>query len=304
MSDRLFALKLFMRVARTGSFSRAGRELGLRQSSASRMIATLERELGTALLTRTTRAVVLTEAGGEYLARIEPILEELDEAEHAMRETGELRGKLRVGMPPSVALREVIPRLPTFMERHPHLQIDLVTGDQAPDFIREGIDVALRLGVLRDSTATVQLVGTNPRIIAASPAYLQRAGIPASPADLAGHPIIMGPVGATTGAWSFERDGKTVSFRAEGRLTINLNEGATAAAVAGLGIISTGLWGCRAELASGALVRILEDWRMAPAQVHAVFPAGRAAKRAARVFVDYLIGEFRRVEMDAKNNPG
>ena len=114
----------------------------------------------------------------------------------------------------------------------------------------------------------------------------------------------MGLVGATTGAWSFEHDGKTVSFRAEGRLTINLNEGATAAAVAGLGIVSTGLWGCRAELASGALVRILEDWKMAPAQVHAVFPAGRAAKRAARVFVDYLIGEFRRVEMDAKNNPG
>src|ERR1700749_3806885 len=116
MSDRLHALRLFVRVARTGSFSRAGRELGLSQPSASRIVAALEREVGAALLTRTTRALTLTEAGADYLARVEPILAALEEADHAARGTGELRGTLRIGISSSFATREVIPRLGAFLD--------------------------------------------------------------------------------------------------------------------------------------------------------------------------------------------
>ena len=119
MNDRMAALRLFVRVARTGSFSRAGRELGVSQPSTSRIIAALERDVGTALLTRTTRAVVLTEAGSEYLARIEPILDALEEANQAARGTREVRGVLRVGLPTSIAIREVIPRLRGFLDLNP-----------------------------------------------------------------------------------------------------------------------------------------------------------------------------------------
>src|SRR6201993_1826253 len=158
MSDRLFALRLFARVARKGSFSAAGRELNIPQSTASRTIATLEREIGVALLVRTTRAVTLTDAGLDFLARIESVLAELGEAEHAARGRGELRGILRIGLGTNFAVREVIPRLSIFVSEHPALRIDLMMGDQRQDLVAEGVDVALRFGPLSDSTATARRV--------------------------------------------------------------------------------------------------------------------------------------------------
>jgi len=301
MSDLLAPLRLFVRVARTGSFSRAGRELAVSQPSASRIIAALEREVGAPLFTRTTRAVVLTEAGSEYLARVEPLLDALDEANQAARGTGELRGVLRMALPTSIAAREIIPRLPRFLSRHPALQMDLRLDDARQDLVREGVDVALRFGELPDSSSTARLIGTNQRLLAASPAYLRRAGKPASPAELTNHALIIGPPGTSSAGWTFEREGRTVSLRVKGRLTFTVNEGATAAAVAGLGIVSTGLWGCRAELASGALVRILEDWSMPSQEINALFPAGRGAKRSARAFVDFLIDDLKKL---ASPGPG
>jgi DNA-binding transcriptional LysR family regulator len=193
MSDRLFALRLFARVARKGSFSAAGRELNIPQSTASRTIATLEREIGAALFVRTTRAVTLTDAGLDFLARIESVLAELDEAEHAARGTGELRGILRIGLATTFAAREVIPRLSDFMSRHPALRIDLMMGDEREDLVVEGVDVALRFGPLSDSTATVRRILVWPRVLAASRAYLDKAGAPLTPTDLAQHAIILGP---------------------------------------------------------------------------------------------------------------
>ena len=289
MTDRLAALKLFSRVARTGSFSRAGRERGLSQPSVSRIIANLEHEVGAALLVRTTRALTLTEAGADYLQRIEPILLELEEADHAARGPGELRGSLRIGLSPSFAVREVIPRLPEFMTRHPALKVDLSMNDQRQDLIGEDVDLALRLGVLADSTATARRIGSNPRVLAASPAYLKRAGTPSSPAELTTHAVIGGPAGQIPGGWSFQKDGRSVSVLVESRLTTNSNEGAVAAAVAGLGVVSTGYWGSRQELEDGRLAPVLPDWRREPVELNAVYAAGRAAKPAARLFTDFLI---------------
>ena len=146
MSDRFTALKLFSRVAHMGNFSSAGRELGLSQPSASRMIAALESDLGATLFVRTTRAVSLTDAGATYLMRVEPILAALDEADHEARGTGELRGVLRIGTPISFGLREIIPRLPVFMKQHPKLKIELRATDRYPDLVTEGIDVSFQFG--------------------------------------------------------------------------------------------------------------------------------------------------------------
>lgn len=148
MNDQLSALKLFARAARLGNFSRAGRELGLSQPSASRLIAALEKEVGATLFSRTTRAVTLTESGATYLMRVEAILAALDDADHEARGTGELRGSLRVGTSSSFLLREIIPRLPAFMKQHPSLKIELVANDRYQDLVTEGIDVAFRFGAL------------------------------------------------------------------------------------------------------------------------------------------------------------
>jgi len=294
MSDRLFALRLFARVARRGSFSAAGRELNIPQSTASRTIARLEHEIGAALLVRTTRAVGVTDAGADFLARIEPVLAELDEAEHAARGTGELRGTLRIGLGTNFAVREVIPRLPAFLKQHPALRIDLMTEDQRQDLVIEGVDVALRFGPLPDSTATARPILAWPRILVAAPGYLAATAVPGCPDDLLRHAIILGPA-SMGGHWTLYRGGGTAVIEVEACLTVRASEGAIAAAVAGLGVLMAPLGACRQELESGRLVRLLPEWDAGTVELNAVFVSGRAAKPSARAFVAYLIAALREV---------
>jgi DNA-binding transcriptional LysR family regulator len=286
MNNHLDALRLFARVARLGSFSAAARELGVPQSTASRTMAALEREIGASLLIRTTRAVTLTEAGADFLARLEPILADLDEAEHAARGAGELRGLLRVGLGTAMAVRLVIPCLKPFLDRHPSLQVELLLDDQRQDLVREGVDVALRFGQLTDSTATARKLISWPRVLAASPSYLKTAPALTRPTDLAAHAVIIGPQGVRD--WTFRMGGTTTSVRIEGRLRIPALEGALTAAVAGLGIVMTSAGASRSELESGALVRVLDEWDLGSVDMHAVFAAGRAAKPSARALATYL----------------
>jgi DNA-binding transcriptional LysR family regulator len=276
----IFALKLFTRVARLGSFSAAARECNLSQSQASRIVADLEESLGARLLSRTTRAVVPTEAGCEFLARMEPILDALDEAEQSVREGGELRGILRLGLPSSIALREVIPRLSPFTERYPKLHIQILLDDKRQDLVRDAVDVSIRVGRLSDSSATAKLLATLSRVIVASPEYVQRAGAPTSPSDLVGHRIIGGPATLVPNAWVFERDGKPEAIELLPDLSTNDNEATVAAATAGLGITSTTEWACSRELRDGTLVKLLTDWKTREIPVHAYFPAGRATRAA------------------------
>jgi len=291
MSDRLSALRLFVRVARTGNFSRAARELGLSQPSASRIVATLEKEIGASLFMRSTRALALTEAGAEYLARVEPAISALDDADHTARGTGELRGIIRVAASSSFSVHVLIPRLSGFLEAHPRLRVVLLVNDQRQALIGEGVDVAFRFGPLGDSNATARRLGSVQRVLIASPAYLRRAGRPKVPADLNSHAIIGGPTAPDR--WTFEKEARQVSVRIEGRVVVSANEGAVAAAVAGLGITSTGIIACRKELGNRTLLRVLPDWQMGSVDVNAVFPSGRGAKAAARALADHMLGAFR-----------
>lgn len=288
----ILSLRLYTRVAHLGSFSAAARESGLTQSQVSRMVAELEAGLGVRLLTRTTRAVAPTEAGLEFLARMEPILAALDDAENSVRETGELRGLLRIGMPSTMGIRVIIPRLSAFTERHPLLHLELMLEDKRQDMIKEAVDVGIRVGNLPDLSGTARLIGTMQRVIVASPDYLARHGMPLLPEDLQGHRIVGGPVGAHASSWQFERDGKTQSLDLKPQLTINDTAGALAAAAGGLGIVSTTSWACRLELENGSLVRLLPQWKMADLPVHAYFPMGRSTRLAARAFADFLAQEL------------
>lgn len=298
MNDRFFSLLLFVRVARTGSFSAAGRELGLSQPTASRIVATLERKVGAALLTRTTRAVTLTEAGADYLARAEAILTALDEADHAARGTGELRGILRVATWSALATRTVLPRLSQFTDAHPGLRVEFTLNDQRQDLVGESVDVAVRIGPLADSTAVARRIGVVHRVLVASPAYLKKAGTPSAPSDLPDHAVIVGPAGQSSEGWAFWMDGNATSVRVDPRFMLNGADGATAAAVAGLGILSTGHLSCLAELDSGALVRVLPDWAMGSADINVILPAGRAAKPSARAFADFVSTAFQEFRTD------
>ncbi|MBP1888299.1 LysR family transcriptional regulator [Sinorhizobium mexicanum] len=293
MNDRLTALKLFVRAGRLGSFSSAGRELGLSQPSASRLIAALEADVGATLFSRTTRAVALTEAGATYLTRVEAILAALDEADHEARGTGELRGVLRVGTSSCFVLREIIPRLPKFLSAHPALRVELLSNDRYQDLVTESIDVAFRFGSLPDSSAIARKVIDGPRILAATPFYLEEHGTPMMPSDLAHHAVIVGPAHRSP-TLSFRKDGRVASVRVESQLSVTINEGAIAGAKAGLGIAALSLNSVRAELESGALVRILSDWDFGSMEVNAVFVSGKTIKPAARAFTDFLVGELRR----------
>jgi DNA-binding transcriptional LysR family regulator len=173
------------------------------------------------------------------------------------------------------------------------LRIDLAADDGRLDPIRERIDVAIRLGKLDDAASTDAVpIGSNPLLMVAAPSYLKRAGRIKNPDELARHPVMIGSPD-TGGVCSFERDGQVVSLRVDAPLTGNIRDAAVAAAVAGLGIVACSLWGCRAELKSGAVVRILKDWDMGASEAHAVFPSGRGIKTAARAFVDHLAKDIK-----------
>lgn len=287
-------LRLFTRVAHLGSFSAAARECGMSQSQVSRMVADLEVGMGARLLSRTTRAVALTEAGTEFLGRIEPILAAIDDAENSVRETGELRGLLRVSMPSTMAARVILPRLWQFTEQHPQLRVEIILEDRFRDMVREAIDVGMRVGNMPDITGTARLVGYMSRVIVASPAYLSRHGTPQTPDDILTHRVVVGP--ASPVSWQFEHDGITSSIAPHAAITTNDTAGAIAAAAGGLGITSTTSWACRDELARGELIRLLGEWRMAKLPVHAYFPLGRATRLPARAFVDFIAGELSKLD--------
>lgn len=299
MNDRFLALQLFVRVARAGSFSAVAREAGYSQPSVSRIVGELEKQVGVSLLTRTTRAVTLTEAGSEYLARAQSILAELEEADHAARGTGELRGILRVAMSSSMAGRTVLPRLVRFTAPHPALRVEFVLTDERQDLVTDAIDIAVRIGPPADSTGAVaRKIGVVQRVVVASPAYLQKAGTPHKPNDLRSHSLIVGPAGRAPEAWTFYQDGRATSIRPEGHFVINGNEAVIAAAVAGLGIASAGLLGFRSELERGTLVRLLPEYRMGSVDIHVILPAGRNSKPSARAFSQFMSTEFQDLFQD------
>jgi DNA-binding transcriptional LysR family regulator len=159
------------------------------------------------------------------------------------------------------------------------------------------VDVAIRLGRLVDSSATATLITQIPRVIIASPDYLERHGAPVTPDELTRHRIVGGPASVVPSGWKFVRAGEEIAVDLEAHFSTNENEGAVAAAAAGIGITSTSEWACRRELADGSLVRLLVDWKTADIPVHAYFPMGRATRAAGRAVVEHLTADFRREQL-------
>ncbi len=228
--DRLAAMETFIAVVDTGSFSAAARRLNLGQPAVSKSVAQLEERLGVKLLVRTTRGLTATEAGLNYYERARRSIEEADEAEHAARGAGRgLRGKLRICAAVTFARIHLMPLLPEFLAQHPELEMEVVLDDRNIDLVQEGIDVALRMGHLADSTLTARRIASGRQVVLGSPAYFARLGEPTVPGDLIGHEaVIYAQKGGGT-HWAFRRNGVETAVTLKGRLRVSAAEGVRAA---------------------------------------------------------------------------
>jgi DNA-binding transcriptional LysR family regulator len=291
MSDRLQELAVFVRAAESGSFSRAGRELGLSQPSVSRIIGELEARLGVKLLLRTTRQIAVTDAGALFLDRAREIL--TDNAEDAARGLDSLRGIIRLAIPVLYGTREIIPRLPKFLAAHPMLRVEMAVVDARQDLVAEGADLAIRLGDLNDSTFGSRKLQRLERMVVASPSYLKAHGTPRTPADLASHDCIFGPGNFGRDSWSFTKNGTEVSVDVRGRIHTDSGPGAFASVMAGLGIALASTVMAGPEVKAGSLVPLLRSYRIEPVDVHAIFPGGRRPSAKVRALIDFLVGEFK-----------
>lgn len=289
--DKVYAMQLFIRVAELESFTRAAESLGLPKGSISRQIQALENHLGTQLLHRTTRRVQLTQDGMVYYERAKDLLINLDELDGLfLHDPSTLSGRLRVDMPVAVAKNLVIPRLPTFVQQYPGLEIELSSSDRLVDVIREGFDCVVRVGTLKDSGLIARPVGKLSVINCASPDYLARFGYPETLEDLSGHAVVHYAVNLGTRPQGFEvyRDNATQWIKTGGILTVNSTETYHAACLAGLGIIQAPRIGVREALRSRKLVEILPQYRAQPMPVSLIYPHRRNLSRRVHLFMEWL----------------
>jgi len=285
--DRFQAMATFVRVVETGSFSAAARQLEVGQPAVSKTIAQLEARLQTSLLTRSTHGLTVTEAGLRFYERARTALEEADEAELAARGAGRgLSGRLRVSAATTFARLHVMPHLPRFLSEHPELDIDVILDDRVIDLIAEGVDVSLRMGPLPDSTAVARRLATSPRSVIATSAYLEKAGEPRNPAELAEHETVIYHPGPSQ--WSFTQHGKVTSTAVQGRVRVSAAEGLRTAVLASMGLCIVSDWMFADELKSGAVRKVLTAWALPSVDLWAVFPNGRMASAKARQFAAFV----------------
>lgn len=290
--DRLEALRTLSLVAERSSFAVAARELRISPTKASRLVAELEADLGTALLRRTTRSVAPTEAGVEYLERCRHALAELDEADRALAGgSDESRGVLVVTAPVLFGRMLVRPIVSALLQRHPGLQIRLLLLDRVVRLVDEGVDAAVRIGELSDSALIAKRVREVRRVLVASPAYIARHGAPPKVAGLADHALISFSGFAPNGEWRFAGP-RPAAVRLEPRLLSNDMDAVIDAAVDGLGIARVFCYQVDAHVASGLLVRVLDDAAPSPVPVSLVFQPRRQRSAALRAFVDMAVAEL------------
>ena len=287
--DRLQAMTTFVRVVENGSFSGAARQLNVGQPAVSKAIAQLEERLQVRLLLRSTHGLTPTEAGQRFYERAHRAIEEANEAELEARGAGAgLSGRLRVSAATTFARLHVVPHLPAFLEANPDLEIEVILDDRMIDLVAEGVDVALRMGELPDSTAVARRLASGRRSVIATPAYLERCGIPQSPAELGSHQALI--YSQASSGWTFKRGSAETSVSVHGRVRVNAAEGLRAAVLADMGLTIASDWMFSPELESGAVRRVLEAWALPTIDLWAVFPTGRLASAKARAFATFVEG--------------
>jgi DNA-binding transcriptional LysR family regulator len=285
-------MRVFVAVAEEGGFASAARSLSMSPPSVTRAVAALEERVGVRLLQRTTRAVRLTAAGARYLGDCKRILNDVEEADTlAVGAHAELAGPIALTASVMFGRMFVAPATFEFLAKHPKVSLRAFFVDRVVDLLEEGIDIAVRIAELPDSSARAIRVGTVRRVICASPAYLEARGTPQKPADLARHDAIEFFGSSVTHGWSLRAKGKTASPHF--RLVVNSSEVAVQAALSGRGLVRALSYQVDRDLRAGRLKSVLLAHEPRPLPVHVVFPEGRRASARVRALVDFMVDRLR-----------
>jgi DNA-binding transcriptional LysR family regulator len=291
--DLFVVMRTFVRVAEAQSFTEVARETGATQSSVSKQIAALEHHLGARLFNRTTRSLTLTEVGRSYYEHCREVLDSVAQAT-ALIGRGRIAptGLVRVGTPVGFGRLHVASRIRRLLDKYPALRVELVMSDGFVDLVEEGLDVAIRVGELRDQSLVARRIGITRRVTVGSAEYFARYGEPRSPEELTHHNCIVYTYLATGHEWHFVGPQGPVSVRVRGNFLANNSEAVREAVAAGVGIAVTPIWLFRDEITSGLVRAVLPDCEPKRLPIHAVYPSRRFVPTKVRVLVDFLADEF------------
>lgn len=286
--DRLEGMRLFVRVAEKGSFSAVAQQMNVARSVVTRQVAALEAHLGTKLLARSTRRLSLTSAGASYLEKCREILGLVDAAEGDLTDDRLApRGHLRVTLPLSFGIRQLMPMFGDFMAANPDISLELDFNDRRSNLIEGGFDLAIRISDRLDPGDVARKIGSSLGVIAASPTYIKRHGRPRHPGDLLGHECF-GYLLASRSSWSFLIDGEKQWFPVSGRLQANSGEALLAAAIQGLGITRAPTFIAEEAVRAGKLAVLLREFPTPELGIYAVFPGNRYVPHRVRALVEFL----------------
>jgi len=293
--DKFGELQVFLRVVEEGSFSGAGRRLHLSPSTVSKLIARMEARLGVRLFERVAGAIRLTQEGERFRAAGEQVVQAMEEAEAGVRVAdAEISGTVRIHTALTTAKYLVAPRLPLLLDKHPRLHLDFVLGTQRGDFIRQGLDVAIHSGRPTEQTLIGRPLMLRPWVIAAAPAYLQRAGTPQQPEDLLRHRCLDFTIRTQWNRWTFHEDGGLKTIDIPNYIGADQGELLRSFALQGLGVVRLARFHIAGDLEAGTLVPLLTQYqeRTEDDRFYLLYPRGRSLAPRVRAVVDFLAEQF------------
>ncbi len=290
--DRFDEISAFAAVADARSFTQAARRLGVSNAQVSKLVARLENRLGARLLNRTTRDVSLTDTGRAYLERARSLLEDFETLESSVRDQSGPRGLLKISVPVSFGANQLTPALLDFAAAYTEVSLDVSSTDRMVNLVEEGFDVAVRIGQLPDSSVIARKLAAVRLVTCASPAYLQAAGAPATPDELAQHEAILDNNMSDPTVWVFGGPNDQQAVRVHGRLRFGGADACVAAARRGLGIIRTPAFAAAEDLRAGRLMPLLCPFESQLIYVHAAYPHARHLAAKVRAFVDFLAERY------------
>lgn len=287
--DKLTSMKVFERVAKVGSFVGGARELGISRAMATKHIMFLEGDLRTRLFNRTTRSLSLTDMGVAYLERCSQVLLDIDEMESAITYLqSELRGTLKISAPPVIGATHITRAVAEFLKLYPDLNVEMVLQSNHTDLIEDGIDIAICLGDLDDTSMVARKLASSSMIVCGSPDYLEKYGIPQTPEDLLNHSCLVNWASSPQDKWKFKTDKGFTTINVSGRMQSNVAEANRVAALNGLGLVVLATYVVRRDIEKGKLKTVLQDYALPPLDIHAVYTHRKYLSAKVRCFLDFL----------------
>jgi len=291
--DKLTAMKVFLEIARQGSFTAAAEHLEISRAMATKHLAQLENDLGARLLNRTTRRLSLTEVGQAYQDRCQHILAEIEETELAVTQLhSQPRGTLKITAPASFGAFHLAPAAADFMHQYPEVSVDLDLTDRFIDLVEEGMDMGVRVGMLEDSSLIARHLTSTRMVVCGAPSYFEEYGQPHQPDDLRQHRCLVFGYPVSNVHWEFKLEGRAHQVHVNGPLRSNIGDALRMAAIQGTGLIRMPTYIVGKEIRNGRLQTVLEEFEPEPHPIHAVYMHRRHLSAKVRAFVDFLYQRF------------